>query len=71
MKIHEYRGAMLHAKTMVIDGLWAAGGSINLDQRSFGLNHEGSLVVYDAGIARRRGIGHFLELFFLPIRNQL
>jgi cardiolipin synthase len=93
VKIHEYHGAMLHAKTVVIDGLWAAVGSINLDERSFGLNHEGSLVVYDAGIARRleaiygedlrfakevtledwkrRGIGHFLELFFLPIRSQL
>lgn len=93
VKIHEYRGALLHAKTVAIDGLWAAIGSINLDQRSFGLNHEGSLIVYDAGIARRleaiyaedvrfakavtledwkrRGIGHVLELFFLPIRNQL
>jgi cardiolipin synthase len=93
VKIHEYQGAMLHAKTVAIDGLWAAVGSVNLDQRSFGLNHEGSLIVYDAGIARRleemygedlrfskevtledwkrRGIGHFLELFFLPIRNQL
>ena len=93
VKIYEYRDAMLHAKTATIDGVWASIGSINMDSRSFGLNHEGSLVVYDAGIARRleeiyredlrfakevtieewrrRGIGHFLELFFLPLRNQL
>ena len=93
IKIYEYRGAMLHAKTVAIDGLWASVGSVNLDERSFGLNHEESLVVYDAALARRlheifrddltrarevtlddwkrRGIGHFLELFVLPIRNQL
>jgi cardiolipin synthase len=93
MKIYEYRGAMLHAKTVSIDGAFAIVGSVNLDERSFRLNHEGSLVVYDADVARRleehfqedlryarevtleswrkRGIGHFLELFFLPLRNQL
>lgn len=93
VKIYEYRGAMLHAKTVAIDGVWATVGSVNIDNRSFGLNHEGSLVIYDAGIARRletifaddlrfavevtleewrrRGIGHFLELFFLPVRNTL
>jgi cardiolipin synthase len=93
IKIYEYRGAMLHAKTVAIDGLVGAVGSVNLDERSFGLNHEETLIVYDAGIARRlheifredlaharevtlddwkrRGIGHFLELFVLPIRNQL
>jgi cardiolipin synthase len=51
--IYEYRGAMLHAKTMTIDGTLAAVGSVNLDERSFGLNHEESLVVYDAAVARR------------------
>ena len=93
IKVYEYRGAMLHAKTVSIDGTLAIVGSINLDERSFSLNHEGSLVVYDAGIARRleehfqddlryarevtleswqnRGIGRILELFFLPVRNQL
>jgi cardiolipin synthase len=93
IKIYEYRGAMLHAKTVSIDGALAAVGSINLDERSFGLNHEGSVVLYDAGLAhrleaifeedkryahevtlddwKRRGVGHFLELFVLPVRNQL
>jgi cardiolipin synthase len=93
IKVHEYRGAMLHAKTVSVDGAVAIVGSVNLDERSFSLNHEGSLVMYDAGIARRleedfdadlrharevtleawrdRGIGRILELFFLPVRNQL
>ena len=93
IKIYEYKGAMLHAKTVSIDGTLAAVGSINLDERSFALNHEGSLIIYDAGLARRleaifqedlryarevtlegwrsRGISRFLELFVLPVRNQL
>lgn len=53
VEIHEYRAALLHAKTMVIDSMWATVGSTNLDRRSFELNEELNLVVYDAGIARR------------------
>jgi cardiolipin synthase len=53
VKIHEYGPALQHAKTVAIDGTWAVVGSVNLDNRSFGLNHEGSLVVYDRGIAQR------------------
>jgi cardiolipin synthase len=51
--IYEYRPALLHAKTMVIDGVWATVGSTNLDNRSFALNEELNVVVYDREIARR------------------
>ena len=53
VQIYEYRAALLHAKTMVVDGEWATVGSTNLDNRSFGLNDEVNLVVYDGGVARR------------------
>ncbi len=53
VEIYEYRAALLHAKTMVIDGVWATVGSTNLDNRSFALNDELNLVVYHAGVARR------------------
>lgn len=53
VEVHEYRAALLHSKTMVIDSMWATVGSTNLDRRSFELNEELNLVVYDAGIARR------------------
>jgi cardiolipin synthase len=53
IEIYEYRAAMLHAKTMVIDGVWATVGSTNLDRRSFALNDELNLVAYDETIARR------------------
>jgi cardiolipin synthase A/B len=55
VKIYEYQAALLHAKTMVIDGVWATVGSTNLDNRSFALNDELNLIVYDAGVAGRLG----------------
>ena len=53
IEIYEYQAALLHAKTMVVDGLWATVGSTNLDNRSFALNEELNLVVYDAAVAGR------------------
>jgi cardiolipin synthase A/B len=53
IQIYEYRAALLHSKTMVIDSIWATVGSTNLDRRSFELNEELNLVVYNADVARR------------------
>ena len=52
-EIFEYQAALMHAKTMVIDGIWATIGSTNFDNRSFALNQELNLTVYDASLARR------------------
>ena len=51
IQIHEYAAALLHAKTIVIDGIWATVGSTNLDYRSFRLNDELNLVAYDREFA--------------------
>ena len=40
VKIYERQGAMLHAKTALIDGVWSTIGSTNLDWRSFTNNQE-------------------------------
>jgi cardiolipin synthase len=53
IQIFEYMASLMHAKTMVIDGVWATVGSTNFDNRSFALNEELNLTVYDAGVARR------------------
>ncbi|MBI2203541.1 MAG: cardiolipin synthase B [Candidatus Rokubacteria bacterium] len=53
IEIWEYRAGLLHAKTMVIDGVWSTVGSTNLDNRSFALNDELNLVVYNAAVGRR------------------
>lgn len=37
----------------LIDGHWSTVGSANLDPRSFGLNEELNLVMYDGAVARR------------------
>ena len=52
-EIFEYQAALMHAKTMVIDGIWATIGSSNLDNRSFALNQEINLTLYDVALARR------------------
>lgn len=46
--IHLYRGFLLHAKNVRIDQSLAIVGSSNLDLRSFQLNLEASLLLYDA-----------------------
>jgi cardiolipin synthase A/B len=53
VRVYEYRPARLHAKTMVVDDVWATVGSTNLDPRSFALNKELNLTVYDPRVAAR------------------
>ena len=45
VRIFERRGAILHSKTALIDGVWATVGSTNLDWRSFLHNYELNAVV--------------------------
>jgi len=52
-RIFEYEPAMIHAKVLLIDGLWGVVGSTNCDYRSFGLNDEVNLAARDAGFAQR------------------
>lgn len=51
VKIYEYEPTTLHAKIMIVDGLWSSVGSANFDNRSFRLNDEANLNVYDAPFA--------------------
>jgi cardiolipin synthase A/B len=53
IEIYEYQPALMHAKTIVVDGILASVGSTNLDNRSFALNEELNLTVYDAAVAGR------------------
>jgi len=45
VKIYERRGALLHSKTALIDGVWSTVGSTNLDWRSFLHNYEVNAVI--------------------------
>jgi cardiolipin synthase len=53
IRVFEYQPTMMHAKTMVVDGIWSTIGSSNFDDRSFRLNDEVNVNVYDEGIAGR------------------
>ena len=47
VRIFEYDAGLLHSKTMTVDSDIALIGSTNLDMRSFRLNFEATLFVYD------------------------
>lgn len=51
VRIWRYRRGLLHAKTVTIDRAAALIGSTNFDQRSFFLNYEITLAVYDSDFA--------------------
>jgi cardiolipin synthase A/B len=53
VEIFEYVPALLHSKSMVVDGVWATVGSTNFDNRSFALNEELNLTLYDKPLARQ------------------
>ena len=44
---------MIHAKVLVIDGIWSVVGSTNFDNRSFGINDEINVAAFDADLAAR------------------
>jgi cardiolipin synthase len=53
VRVFEYQPTMLHAKSMVVDGVWSTVGSANFDNRSFQLNDETVLGVQDETFAAR------------------
>ena len=53
VRIYEYQPVMMHAKTIVVDGLWSSVGSMNADNRSMSFNEESNLVILDEGVASR------------------
>ena len=57
-EIYEYQPTMFHCKVMIVDELWTSVGSTNFDNRSFAVNDEANLNVYDEAFARRQ-----VELF--------
>lgn len=46
-EIHEFKGGLLHTKSITVDGDHAMFGTANFDMRSLWLNYEVSLLVYD------------------------
>jgi len=53
IEIYEYQPTVTHNKLLIVDGIMRSVGSTNFDVRSFRLNDEASLNVYDAVFAAR------------------
>lgn len=62
VQIYERQGALLHAKTAVIDGVWSTVGSTNLDWRSFLDNDEVNAVVLGREFATQMQAMHQQDL---------
>ena len=51
VEIYEYAPTMYHCKVMIVDGLMVSVGSTNFDDRSFRMNDEANLNIYNAVFA--------------------
>ncbi|MGT2470863.1 cardiolipin synthase [Paraburkholderia terrae] len=54
VQMFEYQPTMFHVKLLVVDDYLVSVGSTNFDSRSFKLNDEANLNIYDAAFARRQ-----------------
>ncbi|HEY3113020.1 MAG TPA: phospholipase D-like domain-containing protein [Gemmatimonadaceae bacterium] len=59
VKIYEYEPTMMHAKSLVVDGMWCSIGSMNFDNRSLSFNDESQLVALD------RHVGAQMDSIFM------
>jgi cardiolipin synthase len=50
VRIFEYQGGLLHTKSLTLDGEITLIGSANMDRRSFELNYENNVLLYDAAL---------------------
>jgi cardiolipin synthase A/B len=57
VRIFEFEGGLLHTKSLALDGEITLIGSANMDRRSFDLNYENNILLYDSALTaemRRR-----------------
>ena len=53
-EFYEYQPTMYHCKVMIVDEFLTSVGSTNFDNRSFRLNDEANLNIYDHAFAQRQ-----------------
>ncbi len=75
IRVFEWNGSMLHAKTAVADGQWARVGSSNLNIASWLGNQELDVAIEDTGFAGQlaaqyeRDLAHATEIVLAPRRR--
>ncbi|NOQ78798.1 MAG: cardiolipin synthase [Gammaproteobacteria bacterium] len=68
VKIYEYESGLLHSKTLTLDGEITLIGSANMDRRSFELNYENNILLYDSTLTaeiRQRQMEYILQSTFI------
>ena len=50
VRIFEFKGGLLHTKSMTLDGEVTLIGSANMDRRSFELNYENNILLHDRSL---------------------
>ena len=76
VRVYEYDETMMHAKTLVVDGRWAAVGSMNADNRSLSFNEETVLMMLDESTGAKlerqflRDIEHATEIRLETFRKR-
>jgi len=76
IRVFEWNGSMLHAKTAVADGQWARVGSSNLNLASWLSNREIDVAIEDAGFAAQlaaqyeQDLCHATEIVLSPRRHR-
>jgi cardiolipin synthase A/B len=50
VRIFEYKGGLLHTKSLTVDGEITLIGSANMDRRSFDLNYENNILFHDRAL---------------------
>jgi cardiolipin synthase len=51
---YEFQPCLYHCKVLIVDGVWVSVGSTNFDNRSFRLNDEANLNIYDEVFAAKQ-----------------
>ena len=52
VQFYEFQPAKYHCKLMIVDDAWVTAGSVNFDDRSFRINGEANINVYDPAFAK-------------------
>ncbi|MEM7030559.1 MAG: phospholipase D-like domain-containing protein [Chloroflexota bacterium] len=64
VELYGYEGAMIHTKTVTVDGTWTMIGTANLDRLSLWFNHEVNIEIFDKQVAAQ------MEAIFTCDREQ-
>lgn len=52
VEVYQYTKGFIHAKTMVVDGVFSTVGTTNMDYRSFNINFEVNALIYNKEISK-------------------